>query len=760
MREFHSLSLENYPLFEKESFDLVTPGISVVLGLNLNGTKTKAAGARQNTNAVGKSLFFSALKDIAFRAGSSGNVKDKPKRGKSTLRLKVGNNAYEIQRYLSGKSEKFKIVKNGEDCTPKNAADQRERIEKILGRDEDTFALVDYLESGANPIRTGDTGFRRTFFTKFFNLTQADRIKKLVEAEVDRFRMDGARLKELSAQMEASATDAPSIKALREELAVIGKRSEAAQSRLQSMRDARDYHSFLLKHHAALQVCQDAQDRYDPRHVHEDLTREAKAMRKVLRRLSAHQDYQQDLRAYKKALAKRDAYLEEHGVSAEDLDALKKNKAKLQSELDQLDAQTSDFKDKRAIYQHRISVGEGQLEDLSTTLSKLAKNKNCSKCGQPVTNEHYAQEKKDLEGQITATKNSLTKIQAKLDETDQTLKHLTKKRTAKEAALAEIEERRQVYNRIPQVPEKPTKPEALSEDESASAEDVEKSLRKVEDKLSRIEDLVVLLNAVDGNHPALHRWLRNEDSVFDEEKYDSLSEKVIQLTQACSKLEQQIENAKEQREQRKRLQTRIEELSINLEDLDAVKVLEKAFASNSGVKQIQINAACEELEAQVNTLAAQLFPEPFTFEFDLSSQFQILVTRRVGKSEETTDVRKLSGMEAALFDMTMALALRSFLPVNLRSNIIILDEMDAKFGPAAQDQFIRFLPVLAKTIPHVIIITPKMGVNYGDAVRYFTVVKNGLTSRVVPGRHVSSDTLPKDLFKASARKRKKEEEAA
>lgn len=756
MREYQKLELEGYPLFEDQSFDLSQPGISVILGLNLNGKTNKASAALPNPNAVGKSLFFSSIKDIAFKAGSSGNVKDKPKRGKSRLHLKVGKQQIEIQRYLSGKSEKFTILQNGKDVTPSSSAEQRARIEKILGRDEETFSVIDYLESGSHLIRSGDTGVRRAFFTNFFNLTYSDRVKKLVESDMDRLRMNAARVQELSQQLESASGAKVSIAGLRQEIEALQARLYKRQRRLQSMRDARDFHAFCTKHSAALALCS-GEDREDPLVVNSRIKAGIKALKKQLRAVQELENYRSDLKDYNRAVEKRNEYLEKHNLTDEAIEHAKQRISSVDKALAGVEEQIRDLDKKVATYEERLSSIKEKKAEARASLKSLTPKSDCPRCGQPVTNTHYKKEMQALQADVEKYAEQTEALQAKLDETLQLLEDQRATHKASEKRKEKAEAVIELMQSAPRVARKPTKPEALTDLPADWNEDKAfKDLARLEAKHEKLENLVVICESSSTQYPPLTRWLRGDDALFDEEAYDGLSTAIVEMTQELSHLETKLTSAEEQRAERIKIKSRITELSEGLQDLDALKVLEKAFASNSGVKQVQINAACQELEAQVNSIANYVFPEPYVFEFDLTTQFQILVTRKVGKTEETTDVRKLCGAESAMFDMTLAIALISFLHPNKRSNIMVLDEMDAKFGPHAQDAFLRFLPVLNKIVPHLIVITPKIDVNYGEQVRYYTVVKEGSVSRFVPGRHLSAATLPAEFRKKPRSKKAKE----
>jgi len=75
------------------------------------------------------------------------------------------------------------------------------------------------------------------------------------------------------------------------------------------------------------------------------------------------------------------------------------------------------------------------------------------------------------------------------------------------------------------------------------------------------------------------------------------------------------------------------------------------------------------------------------------------------------------------------LSLLSLVPAQNRSNILILDEPDVNMGDEMRENFIKFLPMLNKIVPHIIVITPKSERIYPNAT-YYTVIKEKGWSRI------------------------------
>ena len=96
--------------------------------------------------------------------------------------------------------------------------------------------------------------------------------------------------------------------------------------------------------------------------------------------------------------------------------------------------------------------------------------------------------------------------------------------------------------------------------------------------------------------------------------------------------------------------------------------------------------------------------EPFTFNIVVEKRdLQILATR----SNKTSDVRYLSGSESRCFQLLCLISILSLLPSAKRTNVCILDEMDAGCDEGTTKMFYEsFLPELRNIVPSVVVITP------------------------------------------------------
>jgi DNA repair exonuclease SbcCD ATPase subunit len=140
------------------------------------------------------------------------------------------------------------------------------------------------------------------------------------------------------------------------------------------------------------------------------------------------------------------------------------------------------------------------------------------------------------------------------------------------------------------------------------------------------------------------------------------------------------------------------------------------------------------LEEVLNSYSKTLLPEDYKFSLEMDTQFRIEVTRN---GALPSDVRRLSGAESSLFSLLLWAGLMSFVPKAARPNVLILDELDANMSEETKERFCEFLPKLLNVVEHIVVVTPQSDVRYEDYVpnvKYVTVVKKGLTAKIVQGK--------------------------
>ena len=142
----------------------------------------------------------------------------------------------------------------------------------------------------------------------------------------------------------------------------------------------------------------------------------------------------------------------------------------------------------------------------------------------------------------------------------------------------------------------------------------------------------------------------------------------------------------------------------------------------------------------MNKYARFVYSESYSFEVKLDKQFDVIVHKRYASGPKSCDVRRLSGAESRMFSLLLIMSFISLMPEKRRSNMLILDEPTANMGLEMQQNFWRFVPVLNKVIPHIIVITPKSDEGL-EKSRCFTAVKKNGISILAKGRLSSTGAL-------------------
>lgn len=730
MPAFGKLTLTNYVLFKTAEFDFGYEGLTVIQGLNLNGNSSKSVDSA-NTNAVGKSVMVSAIPDLFLKEGVTGAAKDKFRGGEAQLEftdtLPSGKTrSYVVRKYFKGTAEAYTIIRDGEDITPKGITPQRSMVEILLRRDADTFNVVDYLDNNRpNLLRTGDTAARRKFFTDFFDLTSPDEIKRLIKAERDQLKAKAGARGEVARLLEAKAAELaelPKKSALTASQVKLTALSEKVNAAIEGMREARSLSRWIDQHSATLTLLK---KRGQP------TRKEASSRLKAIKdQLDAFQDlsaYQSELSAYRKAMKAFDAKLAELGIEnlAIAISDLTRKQSQLEVTAKDVDTEVQACNETANKAAWKYSAAKEALIKAKEELAAMDEQSVCSQCGQAIKTPNRAAHTARHEEVIVQMRKDLSLLKAKSEAAAGIRDKAVEAHESITDKLDEVTEKLDGLEELKK-PERPQKPDGSILDDGF---DHDKALRIKAD----YETIVEFYDA-NGDSEFLTRYVTGERPDYNDEAYDSAVSKSVETTAELREIEAKLSARTSLRTEIAELTDRLQEIDALLGEAEVLEVLERAFSSNTGVKQLVIKALCRILEDRVNTYARNIFPEDYRFEFDLETQFTITAVRTLKGDELTSDVRKLSGAEASFFDISVALALRSFQPAHHRSNVIILDELNANFGPDMMATFMSILPKINKIVPHVIVISPRTKDAYPPETRYVTVVKKGRWSKVVDGK--------------------------
>ena len=721
---FHSITLIDFPFFKKQTFVLDSGHINLVLGQNFNG-----GGGASNPNGAGKSLFFSQIVEFITDEPVVGVKKDKIRRGTRILEFSKSGKRYKATRSFSEGKEKITIECNGKDLGIRELKAGKELIDSVIGLSREELYTFVYLDSQVgHPLIHGDTAARKSFFVSFFKqFGVLSNFRKLVAAQVDLCKGDLIRIEEAQARMNALKAKLPSttVKKLKDTVDALHEESESLATTVPELVRANGVREKYFAIRSTLRsLCLETQV-----NSLDDITVKRKELRATGRLLSQQQDVLDRYEEWAKSNSDTAARLDELVTEVGSLDEKElKHKLSLlelslytaKEDLRKAKTSVSDLEDRLDVLLASKKKTKHRIEHLSSDDGK------CPTCGSDYVNKESATELASARSRLKALTRDLDSVAGELAgakealvTTAEYLEKLRIRHTKLESKLRVLDEYTRLKSYRSTAPSKPTH----------SQEQITYGLSNVDTVLDQLTSMLPMFELRD-------EWLAVDTHIKSRLKTLNLAEINAKMTEVSSKLAAarvEYERVLALRSEISEISDRITELNSKVDNLDALKVLESAF-SKKGIEMILIRSLCASLEQQVNKYSKLLFPEDYTFTFELDTNFSILVTRVHNKNSETSDVRKLSGAERKLFSLVLLISLLSFVPKAKRTNLLVLDEPTAAMGEDNKASLIRFLPVLQSIIPNIVVITPLDKQDYSVInPRVWTVQKKGMQSRIVEG---------------------------
>ena len=715
MPDLLSIRGRRFVFYKEVEFDFSQPGLSVIRGLN----KDANAGS---TNASGKTSLFDIIKEIILDESTSS--KKKYKKGREPyagITVQNGEHVYDILKYLGKK--RFIITRDHKDKRARGLEYGNSLVKKITGiEDEEELYSLYFLDSNPHKLQSAKSVDRYRFFTNLFKLRDADNIRKLLNARL-RTSLDAkaafAEVKTNFIELKKGAVSVEEGERLAEKLTLQKSTQEKVTSQLARARKARDLVQFSVTNEKQITrflnlssvdtIEDDIRTLKSERAAHVD-KREA---------VDAWRVYDKQMVQYRKHLEPVLAEIKGSKLSREEAAEGAAKYRKLSANVEQL-REVADA-DLDELPEQLLSV-----EKLSLKVSRLKEELNhlegiedgvCSTCGQPYKSERT---KKEV---ILLLAGAQARLQEAKKQQELERNHQERKRACSRIGELELElEILKLANRIhklwEKIPDRPVKPEQ----ERPEQEDIEVKIDRLSRRIEFLETVAPMVPMI-------------QQSQELPEKDKQLAESVIKLEELSSTLSEEVSSLQSKfnlaRDAHKRLRTmkkRAMDLRKQASDAPILQAMVKVY-SNKYLIRMMVERYAKAVERQVNKFRKLLFSEDFTFKFEVGTKFNIWVSRRYGKKVVVSDVRKLSGAESTFFGLLLLVSLLSLVPKKRRMNFLILDEPTARMGDEAREAFARFLPILNKVIPHIVIITPREDENY-EGAKVFRAVKSKGVSRL------------------------------
>lgn len=716
MIQFEYLQLKKRPQFADQTFDLSQPGISLILGHN------KKTGSH---NGVGKSYFFGELADFLTEDESMGTRQDKVRKGGVKFGVKVGKTRYEFERTFSPR-EVITVFKNGEDMGFRELKEARAFMNKIVPYSEQAVGSFLYMDlaNGSHPLVTGTSATRKAFFRDFFPQIDAlAGVRSLVDVEADRLSSDTDSLSSVQAEI-AALGERRKLVALKKEVAALSEKRDAFSHDLDQLAAARHLKQQLAEYDA------DKLEEFS-----EVNPEELKARRKDFRRAQSQIDAFAEWLSENAGVEDERRSLKAKVAELDPLEDLRATHKTISEEVKALTRQVDEFSDRRQELTELLSKAQERKRRKIQERRELKKQSGqCPTCGGEYHDEHLEKSIQELRDTIDDLDGKILGYSKELEsfrESDAlTLGVKLNTRRARVEKLQEQidlhDEYAQVLRRIRTRPDEP----------KVTQKQLDKAIARAEVEQEGYEQYSKWYE-LNQEWRALPKEIRSRCSD------EGLHAEFVALNDQLNEKRMQLEEGIRVNTEIDTLSKREQELQERLKLKPYLDILKSAFSrrdANKGVEKEMISMACSMLADQVNRFAKYVFNEDFTFSFELGSNFSILVHRNYGKHVAVSDIRRLSGAEKRLFSLVLVVALLAFIPPSKRPNILVLDEPTATMGEDNKAGFVRFLPILNKVVPHLVVITPLEPHDYAHLnPRVFTVVKDGSRSTIQRGLYDSTN---------------------
>ena len=690
------------PFLKPVTFE-VPKGISYVYGLNhLN----------HSGNASGKTTLTSSLSEIFYDEPIVGTRQDRPKAGARFVEFVRGKKTIRVSTAFVGKSEKVKILVDGEDKSGRTNANSKEVISKLWPLSQMDFLTYGHLDNIVpHPLVRGTTTERKAFFTSFFGLDRLDAQRKLIAAELSKIK----KVKAAYTELESTFAEVKKDMLPKSERISLSQEVESLERKVKTLRnsaeEAQRVKQLLEFEKFAGKQIEQLEKALGDKEIDELI----KNLKKRIRVADSHEEQLEDYRLYRRELEKYNKATEGLDLSTP-LSELKELSRKYQRALESSENKPVkptkvEAPDEPNTKHKELITKQSQLEHALEHAREFKKGV-CHACGQSVKAADPAKIKKQLaevEEKLEAWEN-YDEAKRTYDKYKEKVKEYQTLVTQYEAFKKEVyllepahllyEKRRNLFK-----PEKVEKP--------ADVEDV----RPLKKQLEVLEFCQPHMDTIE----QLRKLTKKERSIeFDSTALNKMQDR---LSKVKTKLE--VHNTVKARAQK--MADRLAELKSEMRKEEALTLLLDGY-SDKAVKKMVIEAISTHLMQTVNSYAPLVF-EDYTFEFVWGTQIQIIVNRpKLGPS----DVRKLSGAESKLFTLILLLALLKFVPKRKRLSLLILDEPTASFSDEMIELFHKLLPHLNQLIPSIVVVTPKEQERLEGATEY-TVVRDKKGARLQKG---------------------------
>lgn len=742
MIELEKVALKNIVVHKDTTFE-VEPGTTCIRG----------------QNGSGKSLLFSSIPNIVDGCPPLAKKKDAKvlHNESSGIAIKYRNDGveYSVKQVSKNNSLSYKISKNDEDISPRTSALAKDVIEKIFPISSDQYySLVHLTPYRSSILLSGNSSQRKELFESIFKLNISDGVAEIIHLRLNQLKreIDEKEIlvgqiseltfvegleelnKELQTEQEKRSKINPTYKDLNEKLSryrayVLLKDGLSNESLTKGSveEEIKEFEKNLSETKKQIQALETNRLNFNNNEIINKKIADNKKNIERIGEVPENQDfylnqYTQIVDEGKELAASKEAKIKEidQKISeAKNINHQIETKEKLKSEIPEKIINLGLEK-----YQEKYATFSGKLKNNQSVISKLKSlegEKVCPTCGQTLNPEEISNliqtltEENEKCNRFIIYKEKVQEYfsipdnlefvdvevlkQEKIQIGDKFDKKLSKLREQVTEAKVSMEKAKQI--------------EALQTANKSlikglvDCEPVDENKIKelsnekfeIEGKISGFRnDLKILTNLEPYND------IKDLNVEELEEKIGSLETELGKLNDKISELTSKIAIGNEQNGQITKKKDRISEIDKDLEQLEIYQALDKAYSAK-GIRVWQIKHLAELYCANLNKFKNLVFNKEIEFSVNVdSTNFNIMATRN---NCPPSDVCMLSGSESRCFMLLSLLSLLPFIPPSLRTDFVVLDEMEAGISEVNRKVISQnFFRTLQEIIPKVIVVTP------------------------------------------------------
>ena len=654
---FKNFSFRNAVVYDSFEADLSSSGVVLIVGENRN---------TGGSNGAGKSLPWSILRNILFGSTERGSRKDDLVKGKNYechLSFSKDGDDYDLHQYRSHRihKNKYVIVKNGKDITPRGIVDSEKLIREIIGMSEDEFSSSVHLTGNSvHVLISGSRSDRLNYLSSIFDLSAYDEVRSVIKEDLDIIKGKIAVLSDKTSLYDQLSSDRKKIN-----LPSLKKELSKLEVKLSKLR----YKEHMLnRQYVKAQRLEELRKKVFSKEVEsvEKLESEVISVRSNLDSIS------EEMSVLESKVKNNERYRE--------LEDLIKEKEKERDRLSE-ELRKKYPNVRGSYYETRYHFWRYCYNYLSKQVMNL--EKRCPVCGHLMNNHLFTttmvyskkQFSSFLDRKLKAEKQREEK--KKIEDLDNEIKRLGFK-------LLHID---------------------FDGDADLKYEELKRKRNKLTNKLYNLTDKLSEAKIRDEVNNEINSLL---EEIGELSPSDILSE-LEKVKGEVSEVQSRVHYLKTEINKAESLDEKLKEMESMIEDLKALKRRESLFSflyriySPNGLKLERLKSIVNDLSSNINYYSSFLFSD---LKFNLSCDshgIDFIASNGDGKG---FDVQFMSGGEKKRLTISLLLSSREMMSPSKRTNLLILDEIDSNMDSIGKDYISRFLiPELRKSISSVFVIT-------------------------------------------------------